>query len=298
MQAVFSNILTKSDHKIMNHLFGACDRLSKFTFAQQTIADDMSLSVSTIKRCINKLVSLGIVFRASRARDWNTNILRINSAIYEFAESIQNKYFYLKRIVLRNKVFKLKIYYQKLGLFDSDRNELPLYRKDIVNISCRVKDNVRARVTRYINCYKQERKVEMEAGEIVISPTLREITNVLHLSKHGQLKLLAFPDNILSVAWRQCKMKHGIKDPFSYLIVQCDQHSVSLQIKPNWDLYYAMLKRYKVDKDSSFIKKRSATIIQPVTITEHEPRWKKFVNQSVHPEFEKFFQQKIANDIL
>jgi hypothetical protein len=96
-------------------------------------------------------------------------------------------------------------------------------------------------------------KRESVVKNFVVSPTLRLATDVLSLSKNGQLKLSMFGDLILKkalISYAKCRAK-GIEDPASWV------YSVSRKIAErsgvlfNSESYAMLCGRYNVDSQSS-----------------------------------------------
>lgn len=146
----------------------------------------------------------------------------------------------------------------------------------------------------------EKRKIEMdEADNIVISATLRDITEKLRLTKLGQLKLLSFSDDVLRIVWKSYHATKNVKSPFDWMVVGCEQYSIANKISVDWPIFYSLLKRYKVEDNKVYVRKeepKNNHLVTTVTTSKSViPRWKTFTATEVAKGFEYFDQQRTKN---
>lgn len=277
------------ERSVMNNIFGAGDRLRYLTFAYDTIARDCKVSYSTVYRTVHMMTEMGLIHRIVRLT--NTCIITVNPAIYKYAQKLKHAFFYLKRIALRQLIT------------NSIRNEEPL-REIFISKPCKymyqLLDKSKSVYSRGMNQLKSRlkpRRVIMdEASNLIISPTLRDMTEKLRLTKLGQLKMLAFSDDVLRVVWGSYRSTKNVHSPFDWMVVACEQYSMANNIKVDWDIYYSLLKRYKVIDTKKYIRDiESRPIFVESSNLSSIPRWKQFPTDTVAKGFEKFHQQRIDN---
>lgn len=85
-----------------------------------------------------------------------------------------------------------------------------------------------------------------------LSSVVLNLKNYLPVSKNGQLKLAAFPDEILLYGIEQLKTTHGknITDPYARFFKICMDYCEWQKIKPNWSYYYKLIEHFGISKDA------------------------------------------------
>jgi len=90
-----------------------------------------------------------------------------------------------------------------------------------------------------------ETKKEREAVNAhPVSEGIRRCT-MLNLSKWGQIKLSAFPDEAIDFAYQQLKHANP-RDPFAWFISLCLQYCKDNKIAPNWNRMLALSREYQM----------------------------------------------------
>lgn len=277
--------ITKSQIKVMNHIIGAYDRLSTVQFSYQTIANDVGVSYSTVKRSIHKMTNIG--FCSREVRDWNSCIIKVNDIIYKMADQLQDIFFHLKKVA------------KNISMVVSNRNELPLRdifiskpSRYILQLLDTIKFSYLLGMRGLETNQKEKRTILNEAGALIISPTLKEITQKVHLTKLGQLKLLAFTDEVLKTTWKEFNQSHSVNRPFDWIIVGCQRNCSILKVTPDWGIYYSLLKRYGVKDDRLYTMKKVPTI------EKKEPKKVYPTNIAPNPIFAKYYEQAMSNKNL
>lgn len=117
-----------------------------------------------------------------------------------------------------------------------------------------------------------------------ISPLIRSL-NELNLSRSGQIKLSAFPDNVIDYAKDKLGYAKNVKDPFNWFLSVCTDYCKSNDIKPDWPWVYELSKKYNVDLNTSPIivkrippKYRDRLDARPV-VREREKEKKTFISK-------------------
>lgn len=279
--------------------------------AQETIATAIGRSRQHTNIVIKNLVSKGLLTVVDRHRgQYNNDSLQYVPSKYLFKFKF---YFYTTFSALRKASWMTLQKLDLLGDFSWFKNpglmgNLTPYKKIFISKPCKslyqLLENTQGVCSRGMTKLKnklKERNIEVdEAGGLLISPTLRDITEKLRLTKLGQLKLMSFSDDVLRIVWGSYRSAKNVKSPFDWMVVGCEQYSVANKIPVDWQIFYALLKRYRVEDNKSYIRKQETSKIA-TNITSGQasvPAWKKFLGMTPHPEFAQYFQQKVINDGL
>jgi hypothetical protein len=243
LDQALSSKLTESEHKVFNKIFSIGRTRTIFCMSAQTIANQLNINEKTVRRAVIKFISLGFLRKITPK--FNSHIEKklsciyiVNKNIYSFAEKFKNKFKSLAKYL--NLIWVLS--WVNVQLFPK--------RGSINN---RVSSNIQSRditfdqknTTRNLKKKKLEIVKEiMEVSPPKISPILREITIVLRLTKLGQLKLLVFPEDVLTSVWKQYKKQTKVNNPFEFIVISCIKQCESKNIPIHWDIFYLALKRY------------------------------------------------------
>lgn len=128
----------------------------------------------------------------------------------------------------------------------------------------------------------KEKEIVMNIAPLVVSPVMSEMTDALHLTIHGQAKLMSFTDDILVDALQRLKQQSTVNDPFRWLVEYCTITSAAKGIKPDWKSYYMIMERYSIPKSSPFVDGKSVTVKQQSSVTKKN-------------EFEAVYQQRLVD---
>jgi|GEM_PF-5015700 len=280
---------TKLDHKILDYFINRCRMKWTFRASYQTIADSIKCHEKTVRRAVNKFISMGLMSK-SIPRFMDICDFFINKGIYKFADYFRYKFNSLKKHYnLGRKVDYLKKLKQNVRPLCSN-----LLSKILIPRNSYIVDNQYSKnIKRGDFLTKRE---EMEVSPPTISPTLREITEKLHLNRLGQLKLKVIPDDILSSVWNHCKKMSGIKDPFGLLMANCLKQAENKGIIISWELFYLALKRYKLEDNKKYtLPKPIVTNTPSVVVTViHRPYADK---KEPNPKFAEFYFKAMENMI-
>lgn len=252
LQAV-TNCHKNSTIKVLNYLIPACYKMPSVWYGYKHMADQLGFCPRTIQRAIHELRDLGLI--EARYRLMTSNLYKVNPKIYLYKRE------------LRDKLSSLWSKSVGLSLLLLVGNVVPSGKKNyLYNLSSltSVRGNQYS-VTlpgRGVKLKNTGRKrMAVETGKIIISPTLKEITQELQLTRHGQCKLLAFDDGILTLVWEKSRyFLNGFKNPICWIIKKCVEESTLQQMKIDWDIYYLLLDRYGISKS------------QPFSLKEEEPK--------------------------
>lgn len=89
-------------------------------------------------------------------------------------------------------------------------------------------------------------------NEYPISPVIRDI-KILNLTRWGQIKLSAFPDDAIKEAISRMEYFKSAKDPFALFMKICLEYCKTENISPNWDWYYKLSKVYNMPENAPMI---------------------------------------------
>lgn len=280
---------------VANYFFSRARSNPLITVSYETIAKQVKIKKrnricrETVRRSINKLIELGILKRLEQKFHMGACTFRVDVRVFNFAEQFKLKF----------KSFFRYLAIRAITLWKP--NVAPLYKYSIYNkprISI-VVDNQSSTEVKRGNFLTKGNEVDISPPNI--TPTLREITDRLHLSRLGQLKLLVIPDDILSSVWSHYKKLSGINQPFDWLMANSLRRAENLGIAINWELFHLSVKRYglvdnkkyivprtrqELDKNSSQLESRRSVdnIVRP-----HQDK------KEPHPAFAKYFEIAMAH---
>lgn len=86
-------------------------------------------------------------------------------------------------------------------------------------------------------------------GDNPISPIIRSLTE-LNLTKWGQIRLSAFPDEAILYAQDKLKNNHDIINKYNWFFKVCYQYCTDTNIKPDWQLVEQLSIGYKMPVDA------------------------------------------------
>lgn len=134
----------------------------------------------------------------------------------------------------------------------------------------------------------------MEISPPKITPILREITDQLHLTRLGQLKLLSIPEGVLSSVWSHYKKLSGINQPFDWLMANCVRRSENLGVPIDWQLFHLSLKRYNLSDNKRYVAPKPI-IKAEVVVSERSADRPHRDKKTPHPLFAKYFEIAMAH---
>lgn len=281
-----------SDRNVLIDLYNVVSKLNQgeiltlnYTINQYLFYDhDMHESQGTIATSIG------------RSRQHTNVVIRqlVSKGLLAVVDRHQGKYNYDSLQYIPNKyLFKFKFYFytvfsalrkaswmtlQKLGLMGN----LTPYKNIFISKPCKsilqLLDKGKSVCLRGMiklkNKLKERRVIMNDAGELIISPTLRDITEKLRLTKLGQLKLMSFSDDVLKVVWGSFRSTKNVKSPFDWMIVGCEQYSIANDIPVDWQIFYSLLKRYNVTDSKKYVREEPEKIVTtPVSLSSRVPDW-------------------------
>lgn len=289
------NAANRSYRVILNHIIGRIFFYDNGMYESQSqIAFITGYTRQTVNEAIAYWKKLGIITTSSRHK----NKFAFDSLEYTIHDNlIKFKFHLCQRLTsLRNVPWRIL---EKVIL---KGNPTPI-KDEVLNKPSNINLHLKEGVQRGLNFIKKDLKpkrvVMDEGGNIVISPTLREITQKLNLSRLGQLKLLVFSDQVLSVVFSSLKTtKSHIKSPFEWLIVACEQYSKSQSIPVDWSIFYTLLKRYNVKDNKVYIRPapvKTSFVAASSCVSSRIPRWQQFQSGEVAKGFEEFTRIREEN---
>ena len=247
LQALNSKF-SEAEMAVANYFFSRARSNPQFRVSYETIASQTKIKNrkricrETVRRAINKLIDLNLLKRIKEKFYMGACEYRVNVLIFKVAASVKDKFKSLLRYlaVQANSLWK--------------PNVAPLYKySNIYPRKYIVVDNQSQKNIKRGNFLTK--REDMEISPPNISPTLREITNRIGLTKLGQLKLLVIPEDILSSVWSHFKKQAGVNKPFEWILANCLRRCENLGIAISWELFYLSVKRYGLVDNKIYVSK-------------------------------------------
>lgn len=231
-------------------------RYAHLQVSHEYIAKLAKCSVSTVKRCINKYVSLGLL--SSTYLHMRSSVYKISPIFKQYAHLLMDKVPYLQKIALPQSCFDWFGVSNKLKNFFSNQNELHITKGYVLNP---------------VSIYTRERYIPEETYipkngvilnkifprrrsmiEFIPCPELKELTKMLNLTKWGQIRMSPFAGVIINQAMRSFKNLHKTpNDPFSWIFMGCKTLSETAGISIDWDKFYALKEQHGMKDDAEMI---------------------------------------------
>lgn len=210
LQSVFNHDI-KSDIAVMNALI-EYDRKYAIIFSGQKILGAIAgYSRKTANESVGRLAALGWITKKYIHR--HACIYTVNQLFYEFAERIKYRFNSLRKL-------SLKLWYsmcQSEKVTPIRMNNLDLNYPPRVVRDCAREIVQSVYFPRFITIplrKRTKRIVVNEAGDLVISDCLRRITELLQLTRLGQISLMAFPDEAIEFAFETIKVPYFFESYF------------------------------------------------------------------------------------
>ena len=141
----------------------------------------------------------------------------------------------------------------------------------------------------------------MESGENFITPSLRQATELMGLTKWGQIRLAAFPNEVIEHANKQFSFAKPA-NPYNWYFKVCLEYCSANKITPDWDFMKALANKYGMPSKPDFVlpTSRSVTAKASASKTLNEQAGKKSVAVNVKdlfPEYKMPNQPSISESV-
>jgi hypothetical protein len=242
-----TNLQKRSTISVLNYLIPSCYKMKQVWFGYKHMADQLGFCERTIQRAVHELRDLNII--NAQYRLMTSNLYRVNPEIYSLKDRLKHKIPSLwgKFIILSLSLLVGNVLPNGNKNYLSLVSNLTIVREDQYSVSLQGRGKILKNTGR--------KRMSAQAGKITISPTLKEITQELQLTRHGQCKLLAFDDAVLSLVWNENKsLLKDYNNPISFVIRRCLEQSTIQGLKVDWDIYYLLIKRYDISKQDPLSK--------------------------------------------
>jgi len=258
--------LSAAHKSVFNYIVRFCYYYSKVDVSQIRIAQDLGLSRQTVNKIIKVLLKKNLI-TSKENRYKKTCIYKVGDFFlvsrnwerlsYTFSK-IKN---YFKQPILVNKLIS-KCHRPMATLIS--------YFKEFIYISSR------SRSRRISNTYNVEsskivakkttnddeaKKEKTNMNQILITPTLRELTTRLNLTKWGQMKLMAFSEDALAYGLNQLQGKKYTGNIFQKLVSDMQNYCENTGQRVDWPKFYHLVGVYNMPSDA----KMTLSTPQPVT---------------------------------
>lgn len=273
LQAI-SLLKTPSSKLILDFLLFLNSKYDLVDVSQEALGKYAGITREHCNRLIKELCLQGLLKKKKRYND--TSLYEINPLFYHLKDKI-------KHIFRSLNLFSLKL------LKSIQKEYITSYILNIYSLSLRASASYTENITIRQNINEEKEgnsklvenqeicveKKEAGAGafgkrvnkmeSVVISPVLRKITNDLHLTKWGQLKLLVFENDILEQVHAILLTKTGINNPFAWFFGMAKKLSEERKKDINWDIYYRFKEQYQMPENPNytFTKKAPAPYEKP-----------------------------------
>lgn len=263
LQAIYRLSITRS--KLFLSIFERSSR-GKWTWILRCIlAGDIKREEKTISRRTDDLVKLGLLEKKRHSvQVAHECAYRITERGYEVVDIIRKLHDYANFIVFTTcllvtpaekvvpRVSLNVIYNSRLSRISySKLQTAPARDPQITQIS-------------QTTARKEADVGRMEHKRMEIPEHVLQLTNLLQLTNHGQLKLAVFDKETLDHGMSMVKQSNGCKDIFSELVNVCKQYANDNGIYVPWPSYFRDLEAGVADKKEFGTKKRiTSAMIKP-----------------------------------
>lgn len=244
LQAV-SEIKNTTTISVMEFLFRLHKKYPAFLIPSQTrVALSCGIVRETANRHIAKLCALGFLEKKKRYNQ--TSVYKINPLFFKYHAQ-------LSKIFSNLSYFSLTLSMLVSQSTITSIRKLNIYISPLYSISRNSKEGVRENDTGRGRIFIKTREVMQE---VVITPTMRKVTDELGLTKWGQIKLVIFRDHVLSYALNEFRKNKNIANPFDWFFTTARRYSERENISPDWPSYYNLCKKYNMPDNPTFILKK------------------------------------------
>lgn len=96
-------------------------------------------------------------------------------------------------------------------------------------------------------------------GDKPVSVAIREL-KVLNLTRAGQIKLSAFPDEAIVEAESAMKYAKNVKEPYNWFYKLCFDYCRRNDIDPDWAFMHQLIEKYKISLTAPMISSKAVTV--------------------------------------
>lgn len=280
--------LTQAQRDVFSYLMRYFDRYQTTQVSQIRIAHDLNLSRQTVNECIAHLTKIKFIGKITRYKMtciYSRNAFfkdkenwRRLGYIFRKARTLLNPILLRSRNIINSNnhnptVISYSSYYS-YSLFPSSSNSPVSFssqvyvcsKKTLYEASRAYTHSARAYVR---DCATLPKKTGMPSKvavmsdprtmiEYMITPTIREATTLLNLTKWGQITLIPFPEEVLKQVLTDLKRSPNVKKQFGWLFNRLKSYCRTHDIEIKWKEYYLVRDAYKMPDNAPMT-------LQPVT---------------------------------
>lgn len=285
LQAI-NSIKSRYELQIVNILIRNSIKYEKVFISQTLIAREVGVTRETVNRFIKDLAEKQLIIKVKRYN--TTSLYFVNRLFYKFQEKLKHLFSALKQWNIYTLTYFLSgLKSAFLGHITSSINRY--INIPVVSICNRERYSSKSKSSqtgnRDFNKNIQKRRV---MNQIEISSTLRKVTEILNLTKWGQIKLIPFQDEALEAVLQQIEFIKKARSPFDVFFMACKSHSEQNNIPIDWNLYYQFKEFYHMPADAKFTIIPNKKNTPPVLVTK--------VPEIIIPDQEKELQKTIQAD--
>lgn len=251
---VFYTDLIDSQKRFLDEMVFYCINFKSNFVSQSTIGAKIGLSRRQVCRIAKQLAEKGLIEKKRRFD--KTSVYKLNPLIYQLASELKPLLPNLRFILQKSLLFTLICgsFSANVSLISSkfNNNPVPVLERDYIT---RATPPSTGQGTGIFNKKIVELENSMEnVPKPPISPTLRKATELLKLTKLGQIKLMVFSESVLNHAISLYKPSTTIKNPFDWVFLAAKKHCDRVGQKPDWELYYRLLIKYNIVDNKQYVQ--------------------------------------------
>lgn len=232
---VIKKHLTPLQIEILNILIRYCHKFKTVFISQTLIAQLLGCNRSTVNRYLKRLAQLQLIKKNSRYRE---------TSVYQLCDV-----FILYAHKLRHLFSALKYVWNIQDLLSWLPSKKDVLKHNFLKMSHLVLD----KYIKYSPVHKltRDRGVMMtnSVEKLEISPALRKVTEILHLTKWGQINLTCFPEEALEFALKNYSNSTSFNTFFLNALNFCRDHN----IEPDFNLLAHLKRKYHMPEHANFV---------------------------------------------
>ena len=223
----FRHCITKTQHDLIETIMRWKLRYKMVYLRQDTLAKILGISRVHCNRLLKWMKDLGLLVSEYRFK----LSCHYHLSSFFFNESIRSR---LKHIFRPLRALSLNLLYG-FSSFSSDVTQL----RDKLNV------NLTNSIVQQWTSSNVKQFNQTLHGEYPVSVAVREI-KCIKLSRAGQIKLSAFPDEAILDAANAYHYAKNVKEPFNWFYKLCMEYCNRNDIKPDWPFMHSLVEYYKI----------------------------------------------------
>lgn len=240
----------ESVRKVLNILVLCSNRYSITYPTHQKIALWAGVSIATCKRALDILREYGVIGSAYR---------HMKSCLYKMASLLGDTYI---RSQLVSVCWAFK--YMPLLLLTLDTVSNPMsydinIREYFYKYPSVLESQLRGSVRKLRGKKRGEFVVKQQMSPV--SEAIRgNVTKLLNLTRAGQLRLSAFPDEAINHAYNLAKHFKNPRDPYAFFVAKCGDYCEQRNLEPDWEYAKTLEAHYKIAPGAPLVMEKKIDV--------------------------------------